>query len=163
MRWACARALQRKAFSTLFPHVTRTPLLSGLYRLLGAEVGRGTLLDTAGIADPQLVSIGPGSRLHHGVSVAGAMLTPAKAVSAADPVLLMSPVGVAGWVGKGCLWSWGGDGVGKMVRCVLCQGWGDCHARRGCSSVCSFCVWEDLGRARLLKLPSRQALRLNGN
>lgn len=46
-RWAGARAVQRLTLPTLLPYCARTPLLSLLYRLLGARIGRGALLDTA--------------------------------------------------------------------------------------------------------------------
>ncbi|GAB4817358.1 hypothetical protein N2152v2_004404 [Parachlorella kessleri] len=99
-RWAAARAVQRLALSQaqLLPYLARTPLLPLLYRALGAKIGKGVMLDTGSIQDPQLVNIGEESRVGFDVKVAGAMMVPAGIVDPDQPALVFSQV----CVGDGC-------------------------------------------------------------
>lgn len=91
-RWATARATQRRALSSVLYFTSRTPMLSWLYRLWGAEIGPGAILDTGCVYDPQLLSVGPGSKVGSGAMVAGALVAPAGMVDPQVPALLFSQV-----------------------------------------------------------------------
>jgi non-ribosomal peptide synthetase-like protein len=96
-RWVAARALRGELLPELAGFLARTPALPWLYRALGARIGAGALVDTAGVQDPSLFSLGAGSKLHAGVEVSPALLVPA-GVFGARPALLFVRVEV----GAGC-------------------------------------------------------------
>ncbi len=96
-RWAAARALRATLLPELAGFLARTPALPWLYRALGARIGAGALVDTAGVQDPCLFSLGAGSKLHAGVEVSPALLVPA-GVFGARPALLFARVEL----GAGC-------------------------------------------------------------
>lgn len=119
-RWAAARAAQRSGLRLGAPFIARTPLLPWLYRLLGAKIGSGVLLDAGLPQEPQLLSVGDRAQLGRGVLVSGSMVAPAGMV-APFPALILSEVS---WLAEHELPSGSGRAAGARVpRPGLCASW----------------------------------------
>lgn len=67
-------------------------MLPWLYRLLGASLAPGVLVDSLHLYEPDLVTVGAGSKLCSGVLAAPAQVAPTGAACAGGPALLLSPV-----------------------------------------------------------------------
>lgn len=129
-RWAAARAVQRCMFTELTPLVCRTPLLPALYRALGASIGPGVLLDgSVDMQDPQLLTIGDGSKLGFGVRAAGATIAPLSIPDLGDTKVLIFSEASKMYCHQECLfgqaaesnWGWG-LGAGKDAHVIAASG-----------------------------------------
>jgi carbonic anhydrase/acetyltransferase-like protein (isoleucine patch superfamily) len=69
VRWWTNYRLQDFASSTLACYLRGTVFLSYWYRLMGAEIDDGVLLETNDITDPALVSIGSGTVIGEGATL----------------------------------------------------------------------------------------------
>lgn len=96
-RWIAARVLQKAIFTEQISYISKTPLLSWIYRALGARIGSNVIIDTLEIYEPSLVEIGNDSKIDSKVQISPVMIVP-KGVFHSHPVLVFSKV----VVGDGC-------------------------------------------------------------
>lgn len=79
-RWIALRALQKQVLGTLFPYIRRTPLLTALFRALGAKLEHDVVLDSAAIFEPDIISIGSNTVVGDSATIEAAFVAPAGAL-----------------------------------------------------------------------------------